>query len=170
MPGKTTPLHVAAADGNVAEVARLLDGGISVAALDDVSATPLHLAAREGKLDVIRLLLERGALINARDWSGWTPIFAAASRGQDEVVQYLLNRGASPEGVETDERSILHLAAWHPAVLGILLPLVPMRINHEDRTKRTPLDVAIGRRATECVRMLKECGAMSGSEMKKEAK
>jgi ankyrin repeat protein len=51
-----TPLHYAAADGNLAEVRRLLAEGASPGAADDDGRTPLHFAAQGWHVELARTI------------------------------------------------------------------------------------------------------------------
>jgi ankyrin repeat protein len=89
-----TALHNAAAEGNVAEVRRLLDAGADIEARDKYGYTPLGRAAAYEKTAVVTLLLNRGADINAKNNDGDTPLYTAAFSGACESTALLLNRGA----------------------------------------------------------------------------
>ena len=68
-------LHVAAYEGALAEIRRLLHSGAYVNAVDAVGRTPLHFAARHHGPDhaVFTTLLAGGADAMARDARGRTP-------------------------------------------------------------------------------------------------
>jgi ankyrin repeat protein len=92
-------LHRAAADGNVEEMARLVDAGAAVHPYDDLSRTPLHYAAEEGHCQAAAWLLAHGADINANDYDkiGETPLSLAVQRSHPAMVALLLRRGADPD-------------------------------------------------------------------------
>ena len=52
-------LHDACIEGEVALIRQLLDGGVSVDALDEDGATPLHKAIIHKQREAVELLLER---------------------------------------------------------------------------------------------------------------
>jgi ankyrin repeat protein len=93
-----TPLHYAAADRDLRQARRLLDGGADPDATDKTGFTPLHFAAQEGAVDIAALLLERGASVDPQDSFGNTPLMKAvfSSRGEGELIQLLRRRGADP--------------------------------------------------------------------------
>ncbi len=93
-----TPLHYAAADGDVPVVRRLLASGIHPAARDDDGWTPLHFAAQSSAPEVALILLDAGALIDAPDVHGNTPLLRAvfSCRGDGTMIKLLRVRGADP--------------------------------------------------------------------------
>lgn len=69
-----TALHLAAFEGEVKEVERLLASGADVdARTEHVLMTPLHIASERGHLEVVQTLLKYGANISACDDSGYAP-------------------------------------------------------------------------------------------------
>ncbi|KAI9994970.1 hypothetical protein PInf_011850 [Phytophthora infestans] len=90
-----TPLHEAAAAGNLAAVQHLLSWGISADILGEFqrgvhSRTPLHWAAVMGRHRVISELVKRGADVNAKDSHGRTPLHWAARHNYADAVEELL--------------------------------------------------------------------------------
>lgn len=82
-----TPLHIAAANGNVALVAELLAYHADVNAHDAThGVTPLHLAARNGHHQIAKLLLEHGANPQALDHQGKTPLMLAHEENKRAVI------------------------------------------------------------------------------------
>lgn len=90
-----SPLHYAAALGDVKKVRALLERGFPVDAKNEFARTPLYVAAKRGELEAVALLIQSGADVNAREGrGGYFPLHIAAGFGQTEVVQYLLQHGA----------------------------------------------------------------------------
>jgi ankyrin repeat protein len=82
-----------ALDGTVADLRRLLDGGLDPKAKTPTGMSVLMLAARDA--DKVRLLVERGADVNARATNGFTALMVAAGyRGSAASVRLLLEKGA----------------------------------------------------------------------------
>ena len=58
-------LHLAAQDGDLDAVSRLVADGEDINAFDDLGKTPLHYAADREHVEVARYLIEHGANVNA---------------------------------------------------------------------------------------------------------
>jgi len=110
-----TPLHLAAASGDVDCVQALLRAGCSVSSPANNGATPLHWAAGGGHTVVVRELLAAGAPAEARsstwtstvrgDGSGQTAAHWAAATGHSESLAALLS--AEPHALLLrDERDL----------------------------------------------------------------
>lgn len=89
----TTPLHMAARDGNVERVEEILEGKngqvkVSINTQNAIGQTPIHLAAKWGRLNVIKFLIEAGADLEITDRKGRKPLHEA----DDSIVQTHLLR------------------------------------------------------------------------------
>lgn len=134
-----TPLHLAAAQGNLRAVQILLDRGAdpdSVTRIDD-RETPLEIAsvaghdavaevlrprttrpdwdraARTGDLAELRRLVARGQPVDATDGYGMTALMRAAHGGHLDAVEWLVTQGA-----DLDHTSKHHLSALMLAVVA----------------------------------------------------
>ncbi|KKL57566.1 hypothetical protein LCGC14_2234120, partial [marine sediment metagenome] len=146
-----TPLHRAAAQGNLAQIRALLANGADINAPDKRGWTPLcwalfhtraeaaklliasgadlrkgsplHFAADEGLTEIVLTFLSRGVPVDARDGGGATVLAAAPRHGQDEVVQALLAKGADANATDaTGSTSIREAAQWgHGSTVKLLL-------------------------------------------------
>ncbi|HEX8070826.1 MAG TPA: ankyrin repeat domain-containing protein [Pyrinomonadaceae bacterium] len=94
-------LYEAAAAGDAETVRRLLQAGVDVNVVVNVSCptpccnvSPLMAAAEAGHVGVVFLLLRHGAEVNAQDSVGWTPLMRAAAARHLEVARLLLAYGA----------------------------------------------------------------------------
>jgi hypothetical protein len=91
---KPATLQSAAAQGDVAQAAALLDQGAVIDARDEAGRTPLLLAVTQGRVEIVRLLLARGADPNAVDNTGHTPLQLAKMRNLQDVAALLQEAGA----------------------------------------------------------------------------
>jgi ankyrin repeat protein len=102
--------------GTVADVTRLLDGGLDVnAATASGGTTALMMAAPD--VDKMRLLLDRGANVNARAKSRFSALMVAAQYQEaDGAINLLLDRGAQTappaEGLPVFSANPFFLAAY----------------------------------------------------------
>lgn len=90
-----TPLHRAAATGDVEAVRTLLQSGANAEATDAQGETPLHTAAKRlnGSVDILKTLLAAGATPDTQRDDGVTPVIHAAYYAQDpEAFKILLNK------------------------------------------------------------------------------
>lgn len=89
-------------NGDVAELRKLLDAGMTPDSKTAQGTTALMLAAND--INKVRLLTDRGADVNARAATGLTPLMIASRyRGNAEVVRLLLKKGARPNAEKNVE-------------------------------------------------------------------
>ena len=149
------PLHLAAADGNVAECERLVKSGYPVDATDNSGDTALNWAVYSRRIDVVRKLLDLGAEINHRS-KPWrlTPLMYTATpfRGhlvegpqgeRNEVARVLIERGADVNLAADDGSTALHFAATdRNARLARMLLGAGARRDAKTAQGYTPMDLA----------------------------
>ncbi len=92
---KEKDLILAAEDGRLEIVRRLLRTGANPNAKSEGDFTALMWAAARGHLEVVTALLESGADLSARTRKGRTAIDIAAQEGHDHVVAVLRANGDS---------------------------------------------------------------------------
>lgn len=93
--GGMTPLQVAAANGNVDIISRLISLGADVHTKDfDRGSTPLHLAAENSHPLAVKKLLVAGASPHSTSSSGSTPLYRGARGGSVEVLKLLYEAGS----------------------------------------------------------------------------
>ncbi|WVZ91129.1 hypothetical protein U9M48_037341 [Paspalum notatum var. saurae] len=94
--GRGTPIHYAAAGGDVRVLGYLLDRGGDPAIQDSRGgSTPLHDAAVHGHCEAVRLLLSKGVDVDQPSCRG-TALHSAAAIANDMVIKILLEHGADP--------------------------------------------------------------------------
>lgn len=118
-----TPLHYAAACGQVAMANLLLmkgaDLGAVAAGLDD--AAPAHLAASvsdaKTAMQMIETLVGNGAPPGARKTDGTTPLHVAAFHGHAEAARIVIRRGADPAAADKNGQSAAQVATGDAVAL-----------------------------------------------------
>ena len=95
---RRSPLHYAAADGDVKEARAQIAKGTDVNAADVNGWTPLHFAAQAQSAEIVRALTEKGGDVRAQDRHGNTPLFTAVSKynGDPATVEALRAAGSDP--------------------------------------------------------------------------
>ncbi|UCH83917.1 MAG: ankyrin repeat domain-containing protein [Candidatus Latescibacterota bacterium] len=111
-----TPLHFAAASGNLDLVEYLVSSGAEVDAPNNVGQTPLLYAAYDGHVEICEFLIRVGAKADFRDGRGNSPLDFAARQGQLDVVALLIAEGAEIDRDGRDGRTPL----WYAASTGQL--------------------------------------------------
>ncbi|GAB9469526.1 hypothetical protein Gpo141_00006803 [Globisporangium polare] len=116
-----TPLHEAAAAGDLATVRHLLAWGINADELGEYQVgvhrrTPLHWASVMGRRSVITELVKHNADVDARDSFGRTPLHWAARHNNTGAVEELLVHGADP--------LVLDVEGLTPLAFGVIGGLV----------------------------------------------
>ena len=112
-----------AKNGNIVQMERLLDEGVSPNVLcggdkyyesghefRSNSWTPLHAAVDKNQKKAASFLLTRGATVNIRDHSGRTPLHIAASNDSQGLISLLLERGANVNSTDKRGRTPYHRA------------------------------------------------------------
>eukprot|EP00960_Hanusia_phi_P056061 763139-Hanusia_phi.AAC.6 len=172
-----TPLHYAAAFGQVEITNMLLQRGAFPGSLNLQHQTPLHLAVSRNHRFVAELLVRYGAPLNARDVGGTAPIHAATSAGHAEAVEALIAGGADCNRSNLVGWTPLHMAALggHHEILericvsALADPNIGCSVAAEGelegqvrvsaRKGDTPLHLAARLSCEECTRILLNNGA-----------
>ena len=92
-------LHRAAAEGDIAEMQRLVTAGYDLHRFDDLQYTPLHYAVLEDRYKAAEWLIEAGTAIDIHnpELIGETPLGLAVQHDYPEMVELLLRHGADPD-------------------------------------------------------------------------
>ncbi|XP_071636387.1 uncharacterized protein [Temnothorax longispinosus] len=83
-------INIAASNGDIQAVKRLLGDGVDANGKDIDGRTPLHYAVSSGQASVVNILLENGADVTRVTNKGNTPLHTATSKGYNEIVEVLL--------------------------------------------------------------------------------
>jgi len=144
IPTDYTPLHIAAASGEVDMARLLIEWGADMTYSSRQYGTPLHVAVGfSHDIEMVRLLLDAGADV-AAEAGGATPLHSAAAQGLLEIASLLCERGAPLEAKEYDGSTPLHLAAAH-ALWDVVEHLCSVGAcpDARDQEGRTPMDWAV---------------------------
>ncbi|XP_071560537.1 uncharacterized protein [Temnothorax nylanderi] len=83
-------INIAASNGDIQAIHRLLKGGADANGKDIDGRTPLHYAVSSGQASVVNILLENGADVTQVTNKGNTPLHTATFKGYKEIVKVLL--------------------------------------------------------------------------------
>ncbi|GAA5969222.1 hypothetical protein JCM8115_004322 [Rhodotorula mucilaginosa] len=142
-----TPLHLAAQQGDLDTLYRLLDHPddrtTTAADPDAQGITPLHWAAINSHILFCKALLERGAEPDLRGGElAATPLMWAARQGHLAVVHLLIKYGADPTLTDSQQFNALHLAVHSSSaflVAYLLNTLQPLAVDAQDPEGHTAL-------------------------------
>lgn len=101
---KSTPLHLAAAEGSVDMVTMMLgtaQGRKAALERNRYGDVPLHLAARYGQIGLTKVLLEDesgNVAAQSLDYKGRSPKDLARGKGHDPVIQVIEESSRRAEG------------------------------------------------------------------------
>ena len=129
--GKTA-LMLAARNGDLEEVKRLIRNGADVNRANDNGGTPIMYAALGGNLNIVKLLIELGADPNAVAKNGWSALMISAAKGYAAIAQQLLDNAADPNLQDVYHWSPLMRAVYEGRgeVAALLLENARIDINH----------------------------------------
>ena len=158
-------------------IQRLLDFHANIAVLNTDGQSVVHLAAIFEYGDVITVLLQNGQGIldiNAYDKRGMTALHYTTAAGHANSTLALLSAGADVTVRNTENQSVLHLAAGShikcritaESALAVLLNLAPpnMDVNVSCSRGARPLHYAAEQKDLEAMRLL----VLSGADLKAE--
>jgi ankyrin repeat protein len=117
-------LHAAAANGDAAEIERLIAAGERPDIQDARSRTPLHVAVFRKHPQAVHVLLRLGANPNARDDQRFDALTIAAAQNDIDMVRIVLERGAAAGNVTGPYDGTALSAAAHRGHLDIVRVLI----------------------------------------------
>jgi len=177
----TTPVHQAAATGDVDKINFLTDAGLDLWNTDRAGYNFIHIAAFNNKTNIILHYLKRGTVtaeispseldVDRRcKANGKTALHVAANRGHVESFMALLNCGADITALDNGRWTALHDAVVcrndraASTLIRAICSNTPSLALSLTSDKETPLHVAARHGQLQAVQMLLEVSADSCSE------
>jgi hypothetical protein len=117
-------LHAAAANGDVAEIEKLIAAGEKPNVQDSNSRTPLIVAAFRRQHEAARALLRLGANPNALDLQHYDILTIAATQNDLDMLKIGLEGGASAKNVTSQYDGTALIAAAHLGHVEIVRALI----------------------------------------------
>ena len=162
-------LHAAAANGEVAEIEKLIADGENPNIQDANSRTPLLVAAYRKHYEAVEALLKRGANPNARDMQGFDILTLAAVNNDLKLFKIALAGGADPSRVTGPLDGTALISAAHLGHVEIVRALIEAKapLDHVNRMGWTALIIAVllgnnSKEHIETVEALVKAGADTG--------
>ncbi|CAN8326162.1 unnamed protein product [Cochlearia groenlandica] len=106
---KIDAIHEFAREGEVENLLKSIESGISVNAKDSEGRTPLHWAIDRGHLNIAQVLVEKNANVNAKDNEGQTPLHYAVVCDREAIAEFLVKQKANTASKDDDGNSPLDL-------------------------------------------------------------
>lgn len=161
-----TPLHLAAARGDLAATTLLLAEGDPIDRRNGRGRTALYEASKRGQVPVVALLLQHGANPNAKTQQGYSPLLAASERGHADTIALLLSKGADLRTSSTGGDSALHRAV-RQGHLAAAQTLLEHGIDVNRKTHgQTALEIAQHDEDRDLIRLLHAHGGKEFSQAK----
>ena len=157
----TTPLCIAADDGHLDNVKKLLGARADINAQCGVDKnTPLHKAAAKGHGSVVKLLIQSGAALESQNRLSKTPLHEVVLSNNKSILQLFIKSGANVAVKDRSGNTPLHIAV-NRQYAGMVKAFLDAGAPIEARNKRgaTPLWVAANFDAIEIAQLLIDAGA-----------
>ncbi|EEF36122.1 acyl-CoA-binding domain-containing protein 1 [Ricinus communis] len=98
-------IHAFAREGDVKNLLKCIDTGVSVNLKDSEGRSPMHWAVDRGHLNVVEVLVGRNTDINAKDNEGQTPLHYAAVCERGAIAEFLVKQNADTNIKDNDGKS-----------------------------------------------------------------
>jgi hypothetical protein len=138
-------LHAAAANGDVAEIEKLIAAGEKPNIQDSNSRTPLHVAAFRRQYAAAQALLRLGANPNAMDAQRYDIVTIAAVQNDLEMLKIALAGGGSARNVTSPYDGTALIASAHLGHVDVVRMLIEARapLDHVNNLGWTALIEAV---------------------------
>ena len=117
-------LHAAAANGDVAEIEKLIAAGEKIDIQDANSRTPLIVAAFRKHYEAMRALIRLGANPNARDAQHYDIVTIAAVQNDLDMLKLALEAGGSAKNITSPYDGTALIAAAHLGHVEVVRTLI----------------------------------------------
>ncbi|CAJ1974422.1 unnamed protein product [Sphenostylis stenocarpa] len=98
-------IHGFAREGDMANLLKCIENGVSVNLKDSEGRTPLHWAVDRGHRNVTELLVGKNADVNAKDNDGQTALHYAVTCDREGIAEYLVKHNADINSKDNDGSS-----------------------------------------------------------------
>ena len=134
-------LFKAAADGDAAEIERLVRNGEQLERRDGNGRMPLHVATFGGHRDAVQILLKLGANANALDAQKYDPVTIASVANDVPMLKVLLDGGANAGNITSPYDGTALIAAAHLGHAEIVRALIEAKapLDHVNNLRWTAL-------------------------------
>ncbi|KAL4574747.1 hypothetical protein LXL04_021583 [Taraxacum kok-saghyz] len=99
---KMEAIHDFAKEGDIKNLLKCLESGVSINTKDSEGRTPLHWAVKRGHMDVVDFLLKNNADVNSRDNEGDTLLHYAAVGESVEIIEMLVKGNGGSVGIKDE--------------------------------------------------------------------
>ncbi len=156
---KLTPLHFAAAKGDVRLMKALVSRGANLSAGSYEGIQPIHVASTSNATTGIQYLLDLGVKLDAPASNGSTPLHFAAEGGAPDATLMLQKAGADLDRSNEDGERAISIAIWRAKLpmLGLLLHLGASP-NFFTKDSLSPLHLAVTMDDVEKIDLLVKAG------------
>jgi ankyrin repeat protein len=112
-----SPIHLAAANGNIEILELLLNNGAKI----PTNNYTIYNAAIEGGLDTLKFLLMNGLDINSKRLSENSPLHMAAAKGKSDIIQFLIEEKKVDVNIQNTYGNTALAQNLQPEVVALLL-------------------------------------------------
>lgn len=106
---KMDAIHAFAREGDMDNLLKCIENGVSVNLRDSEGRAPLHWAVDRGHLNISELLVSKNADVNAKDNEGQTPLHYAVVCDREAIAQFLVKQNADIGMKDNDGNSPCHV-------------------------------------------------------------
>ena len=154
-------LHTAAINGDLEEVQRLVEAGITLDCGDQFGRTALWVAAQNGHKLIVRYLLQNGSCVNIPDCEGVRPTDIAVREGHWDVVNVFLKHDPEirHESINYLKKQLYQASEFGDLEVVRLILECGISVNTSYKDGYTPLHVAAKSGHKEVSRLLLYWGA-----------